>query len=72
MERAMSMMSFSITAVHSRRLPTWSELRALFMEGGCRARSRYELSMMNDRELRVIGLTRTNAANECGKPFWHT
>jgi len=71
MERAMSMMRLSITAVHSRHLPTWSELRALFIEWGCRARSRYELSIMNDRELHDIGLTRTDAANECDKPFWH-
>ena len=67
----MSMMRLSITAVHSRHLPTWSELRALFIELGCRARSRYELSIMNDRELHDIGLTRTDAANECDKPFWH-
>ena len=67
----MSMMRLSITAVHSRHLPTWSELRALFIEWGSRARARYELSMMNDRELRDIGLTRTDAANECDKPFWH-
>jgi uncharacterized protein YjiS (DUF1127 family) len=46
-------------------------LRALFIEWGHRARSRYELSIMNDRELRDIGLTRTDAANECDKPFWH-
>jgi uncharacterized protein YjiS (DUF1127 family) len=71
MERAMSMMRLSITAVHSRHLPTWSELRALFIEWGHRARSRYELSMMNTRELRDIGLTRTDADNECDKPFWH-
>jgi uncharacterized protein YjiS (DUF1127 family) len=71
MERAMSMLRLSITEVHSRHLPTWGELRALFIEWGSRARSRYELSMLNDRELRDIGLTRTDAVNECDKPFWH-
>jgi uncharacterized protein YjiS (DUF1127 family) len=67
MERTMSMMRLSITTVHSR----WSELRALFIEWGRRARSRYELNMLNDRELRDIGLTRTDSNNECDKPFWH-
>ena len=67
----MSMMRLSITEVHSRQLPTWNALRALFIEWGCRARARYELGMLNDRELRDIGLTRTDAANECDKPFWH-
>jgi uncharacterized protein YjiS (DUF1127 family) len=64
----MSMMS--ITAVHSRQLPTWNALRALFIDWGCRIRSRYELSTMDNRELRDIGLTRTDADSECNKPFW--
>jgi uncharacterized protein YjiS (DUF1127 family) len=71
MERAMSMMRLSVTAVHSRHLPTWSELRALFIEWRRRARSRYDLMAMNERDLRDIGLTHGDAANEYVKPFWH-
>jgi uncharacterized protein YjiS (DUF1127 family) len=66
----MSMMSLSITAVSSRRLPQWSELRALFIEWRQRARSRRELMALDDRELWDMGLTRMDAGNECDKPFW--
>jgi uncharacterized protein YjiS (DUF1127 family) len=32
--------------------------------------SRHELMTLDDRELRDIGLTRIDAENEAGKPFW--
>ena len=35
-----------------------------------RAQERRSLAGMNDRLLRDIGLTRLDAARECGKPFW--
>jgi len=66
----MSLMSLTITAVHSRRLPRWIELKALFGEWRQRARSRYELTALNERELSDAGLTRMDACNEHEKPFW--
>jgi uncharacterized protein YjiS (DUF1127 family) len=35
-----------------------------------RARQRYALARLDDRELRDIGITRVEAAREAGKPFW--
>jgi uncharacterized protein YjiS (DUF1127 family) len=67
----MSLMTLSVTAVRSRRLPKWSELRAVFIEWRGRINSRYELMMLDDRQLWDVGLTRSDAANEAGKPFWH-
>ena len=66
----MSMTSLRITAVRSSRLPRWSELWALIIEWRRRAHSRYELMMLDDRELSDMGLTRMDASNECDKPFW--
>jgi len=70
MERAMSMTSLSTTAVRSSRLPRWSELWALIIEWRRRARSRYELMMLDDRELSDMGMTRLDACNDGDKPFW--
>ena len=66
----MSMTSLRITAVRSSRLPRWSELWALIIEWRRRTRSRYELMMLDDRELSDMGLTRSDACNERDKPFW--
>jgi uncharacterized protein YjiS (DUF1127 family) len=35
-----------------------------------RARQRQALAALSDYELRDIGITRTDAAREAGKPFW--
>jgi uncharacterized protein YjiS (DUF1127 family) len=35
-----------------------------------RARGRAVLAQMSDRDLRDIGLTRSDAARESAKPFW--
>jgi len=35
-----------------------------------RARQRKALAALDDRQLRDIGITRLDAARECGKPFW--
>ena len=35
-----------------------------------RARQRTQLARLDDRLLRDIGVTRYEAARECGKPFW--
>lgn len=35
-----------------------------------RARQRNALARLDDRDLRDIGITRVEAARECGKPFW--
>ena len=32
--------------------------------------SRYELMMLDDRELLDMRLTRLDVCNECDKPFW--
>jgi uncharacterized protein YjiS (DUF1127 family) len=66
----MSLMTLSVTAVRSRRLRTWSELQAVFIEWRQRVRSRYDLMMLDDRQLRDVGLTRSDARNEASKPFW--
>jgi uncharacterized protein YjiS (DUF1127 family) len=70
MERAMSMTSLSTTAVRSSRLPRWSELWALIIEWRRRAHSRYELMMLDDRQLLDMRLTRLDVCHECDKPFW--
>ena len=60
----MGTMSLSGTPVRSRRLPRWSELRAVFIEWRQRVRSRYEMMMLDDRELWDMGLTRGDIDNE--------
>jgi uncharacterized protein YjiS (DUF1127 family) len=70
MERAMSMMSLSGTAILSRRLPHWSKLQQLFIEWHQRACSRRQLMGLDDLELWDIGLTRTEADQEANKAFW--
>ena len=35
-----------------------------------RIRSRYELSSLNETDLRDVGLTRADAEFESSKPFW--
>jgi len=66
----MTMMDLTLTAVRSRRLPQWNELRGLLIEWRQRARSRGELAILDDRELWDMGLTRMDANNEAEKPFW--
>ena len=66
----MSVMSLSTTAVRLRRPPRWSELRVLFIEWRQRIRSRYQLEMLDDRELWDMGLTRGDVGEEVSKPFW--
>jgi uncharacterized protein YjiS (DUF1127 family) len=64
----MSLMTLSVTAVPSRRLPKWRKLLAQLRQ---RARSRHELMMLDDRALSDVGLTRADASTEASKPFWH-
>jgi uncharacterized protein YjiS (DUF1127 family) len=66
----MTLISLSITAVRSRRLPRWSEVKALIIEWRQRVRSRYELTTLNDRELSDICVTRMEVRAEFEKPFW--
>ncbi|MEX0955026.1 MAG: DUF1127 domain-containing protein [Rhizobiaceae bacterium] len=35
-----------------------------------RARTRYQLAVMPERDLKDIGLTKPDAAREVSKPFW--
>jgi uncharacterized protein YjiS (DUF1127 family) len=66
----MSVMTLSVTAARPRHLLKWSDLRAVFIEWRQRVRSRYDLMMLDDRQLRDLGLTRSDARNEASKPFW--
>jgi len=66
----MTMIDLTLTAVRWRRLPQWSEFRALLTEWRDRARSRRELWALDDRELWDMGVTRMEADNEANKPFW--
>jgi uncharacterized protein YjiS (DUF1127 family) len=43
---------------------------ACIAEWCARARSRCELLMLDEHELWDLGLTRSEAENEAGKPFW--
>jgi uncharacterized protein YjiS (DUF1127 family) len=64
------MISLGIRVIHSRGLPHWSKLAALFAEWRRRVRSRDELERLSERDLADMGLTRFDAANETRKPFW--
>ena len=66
----MTLMSLSPTAVGSGRLLRWTELKALVVEWRQRARSRSELSTLNELELADMRLTRIDAFSEYEKPFW--
>ena len=66
----MTMTDLALTAVRSRQFRQWKDFRALYAEWRQRARSRGELAMLDDRELRDIGLTRMEANKEFEKPFW--
>ena len=35
-----------------------------------RTRQRHALTALDEHQLRDIGITRLDAARECGKPFW--
>jgi uncharacterized protein YjiS (DUF1127 family) len=43
---------------------------AVFRRWRQRVRSRADLARLNPRELRDIGVTPSEAARECNKPFW--
>jgi len=43
---------------------------ALFATWIERTRQRNALTGLDDHQLRDIGITRLDAARECGKPFW--
>ena len=64
----MSVMTLDLTAVSSRRPPKWRQLLAELRQ---RARTRYELRMLADREVWDLGLTHTDAGNKADKPFRH-
>jgi uncharacterized protein YjiS (DUF1127 family) len=64
----MSVMTLDLTAVSSRRPPKWRKLLAELRQ---RARSRYELRILADREIWDLGPTRTDASYEAYKPFRH-
>jgi len=57
------------TAGSPRRSPLAALGRLLLLWQG-RANSRARLAMADDRDLRDMGLTRAQAAQEVAKPFW--
>ena len=65
----MSVMTIDLTAVSSRRPPKWRQLLAELLRQ--RARTRYELRMLADREVWDLGRTHTDAGNKADKPFRH-
>lgn len=65
----MSLITLNIPTARLRRLPKWKNLLAELRQ---RARSRYELRMLADRDVWDLGLTRTDANFEANKPFWHS
>jgi uncharacterized protein YjiS (DUF1127 family) len=66
----MTLISISDAAIRTYRLPHWSDLKSLFVEWGCRIRSRYELEALSERDLADMGMTPLDAFNEIQKPFW--
>jgi uncharacterized protein YjiS (DUF1127 family) len=60
------------TAVHKSERPKSHLRRALALFGVWqrRLRDRRELTLMDDRSLRDLGLTRYDALYEASKPFW--
>jgi uncharacterized protein YjiS (DUF1127 family) len=64
----MSVMSLSRAATY--RVSGWTKLESLFGGWWHRARSRYELESLSERDLADIGMTRIDAFNEIQKPFW--
>jgi uncharacterized protein YjiS (DUF1127 family) len=50
--------------------PAADRLLTLLAEWRRRLRSRAALARLCDRDLRDIGLTRSDLARECAKPFW--
>lgn len=68
-----------ITATERQALPAkqvrsfmalMAALAAWLRDGADRARQRRALSRLNDFDLRDIGLTRRDVADETAKPFW--
>jgi uncharacterized protein YjiS (DUF1127 family) len=71
MEAAMSIMSMSVTSFRAHTGPSrWSQVKQRLIEWRHRARSRYELMTLSERDLLDAGMTRTDAFNESVKPFW--
>jgi uncharacterized protein YjiS (DUF1127 family) len=66
----MTMISLSVNSTRSNNPPLWTKLKELFKEWRRRARSRYELTTLNDRDLSDICLTRMDVHAEYEKPFW--
>jgi uncharacterized protein YjiS (DUF1127 family) len=66
--RRVKVTPFARSAVQARRF--WVAVSAYIGEWRCRARSRRELLMLDDRELSDAGITRMEAIAEGTKPFW--
>jgi len=65
----MSLVTLSLAADRARRPSKWKKLLAEIRQ---RARSRDELTTLDDHALSDVGLTRSDASNEASKPFWQS
>jgi len=66
----MSTMNIGITTLRPLRVNRWSQLARRIGEWRRRARSRRELMNLSHCDLRDIGASTCDAANEGSKPFW--
>ena len=66
----MSTMNLRITTFRPLHQSRWNQLAGRIGEWRRRARSRYELTMLSDGNLRDIGLSRCDVDFEASKPFW--
>jgi uncharacterized protein YjiS (DUF1127 family) len=66
----MSTMSLELPIDHRHRVSHWNRLRQSIIEWRQRARSRRELSNLDDFGLQDIGMTRSVAEAEACKAFW--
>ena len=53
-----------------RRARLWSGVVAILAQWRQRRRTRQQLSILDDRALADIGLTRAQQRIECSRPFW--
>jgi len=66
----MTIMSMSATSFRAHTGPSrWSLVKRYLIEWHRRARSRYELMNLSERELSDAGMTCMDAFNESVKPF---
>jgi uncharacterized protein YjiS (DUF1127 family) len=66
----MSTLNLDVAIIRPRGVFAWNQVKACLAEWRHRARSRYELTCLNNLDLHDIGLSRCDAESEAAKPFW--